>query len=91
MPGLERWFMQFEILDREVDPAEDGYDVVIRVDPSADERRVGRRFLRDERLLAAPPQWQRPRASADRSAENSVKAVVSSNTPADMQVFVPQP
>ena len=41
--------------DRKVDPVEEDYDVVIRVDPSPDERLVGRRILEDERLLVAAP------------------------------------
>ena len=41
--------------DRKVDPVEDNYDLVIRIDPSPDERLVGRRILEDERLLVAPP------------------------------------
>ncbi len=49
--------VQLEIVaeDRVVDPVEDGYDLVIRIDPSPDERLVGRRFLTDERLLVAHP------------------------------------
>lgn len=41
--------------DRKVDPIEDNYDLVIRVDPNSDEQLVGRRILEDERLLVAPP------------------------------------
>ncbi|CAB3784903.1 LysR family transcriptional regulator [Paraburkholderia caffeinilytica] len=41
--------------DRVADPAEDGYDLVIRVDPPADEQLVGRRILGDERLVVASP------------------------------------
>ncbi len=41
--------------DRKVDPVEDNYDLVIRVDPNSDERLVGRRVLEDERLLVAVP------------------------------------
>jgi DNA-binding transcriptional LysR family regulator len=70
--------------DRKVDPVEDNYDIVIRIDPSADEQLVGRRFLSDERLLVAPPQWQFPKASRDQSAERSVKAVVLTNATADI-------
>jgi DNA-binding transcriptional LysR family regulator len=70
--------------DRKVDPVEDGYDVVIRIDPSPDESLVGRRFLSDERLLVASPQLQRPAASKDESVELTVKAVVLTNTPSDV-------
>jgi DNA-binding transcriptional LysR family regulator len=47
--------VQLEIVaeDRKVDPVEEGYDLIIRVDPSPDELLVGRRFLSDERLLVA--------------------------------------
>jgi hypothetical protein len=41
--------------DREVDPVEDNYDLVLRVDPNHDERLVGRRIVEDQRLLVAPP------------------------------------
>ena len=41
--------------DRKVDPVEDDYDLVIRVDPHRDERLVGRLILEDERLLVALP------------------------------------
>lgn len=65
--------------DRKVDPVEDGYDLIIRIDPSPDERLVGRRFLLDERLIVAPPDMPRPIAIAD--GECPVKAVVLSATP----------
>jgi DNA-binding transcriptional LysR family regulator len=41
--------------DRRVELVEDGYDVVIRVSPPADEALVGRCFVRDRRLVVAPP------------------------------------
>ena len=41
--------------DRKADPVEDGFDVVIRVNPGPDERLVGRRILTDELLLVAAP------------------------------------
>ena len=42
----------------------DGYDLVIRVDPAARERLVGRRILRDERWLVAAPGIPRPAGTA---------------------------
>jgi DNA-binding transcriptional LysR family regulator len=66
--------------DRKVDPVEDGYDLVIRIDPSPDERLVGRRFLNDERLIVAPPGMRRPVPETDRD-QSAVKAVLLSATP----------
>ena len=39
--------------DRKADPVEDGFDIVIRVNPTPEERLVGRRILTDELLLVA--------------------------------------
>ena len=66
--------------DRLVDPVEDGYDLIIRINPSSDERLVGRRFLNDERLIVAPPDMPRPAASPD-DGEIAVKAVLLAATP----------
>ena len=41
--------------DRAVDMIEEGYDLVIRVNPSPDESLVGRVFLRDRLVLVAAP------------------------------------
>ena len=41
--------------DRFVDPVEEGFDVVIRANPSPDERLVGRRLFRTERVAVAAP------------------------------------
>lgn len=46
--------------DRMVDPVEEGYDVVIRINPAPDDRLVGRCFLRDELVVVAPPSVTRP-------------------------------
>ncbi|MHA6687115.1 LysR family transcriptional regulator [Mesorhizobium sp. A556] len=77
--------VQLEIVaeDRQVDPVEDGYDLVIRVDPSPDDRLFGRRFLNDERLVVAHPDLPRPRNCPDDRGDSSVRAVLLSNTPAD--------
>jgi DNA-binding transcriptional LysR family regulator len=74
--------VQLEIVaeDRKVDPVEDGYDLVIRIDPSPDERLVGRRFLYDERLIVAPPGMPRPFPGMD-GEEATAKAVLLSATP----------
>ena len=46
--------------DRAVDLVEEGYDLVIRVDPPADERLIGRRFLCDQQVVVASPATPRP-------------------------------
>lgn len=73
--------VQLEIVaeDRKVDPVEDGYDLVIRIDPTADERLVGRRFPNDERLIVAPPDMARPVNGSTRG-EGIVKAVLRTAT-----------
>lgn len=74
--------VQLEIVaeDRKVDVVEDGYDLVIRIDPSPDERLVGRRFLNDRRLIVAPPEMPRPSPGRD-GEEAAVRAVLLSATP----------
>jgi DNA-binding transcriptional LysR family regulator len=73
--------VQLEIVaeDRKVDPVEDGYDLVIRIDPLPDDRLVGRRFFNDERLVVAHPDFLRP-APLD-GGSISVKAVLLSAAP----------
>ena len=46
--------------DRAVDMVEEGYDLVIRVDPKPDENLVGRAFLRDRLVVVASPAVVRP-------------------------------
>ena len=46
--------------DRPVDMIEEGYDVVIRVNPDPDESLVGRIFLRDRLVVVANPALKRP-------------------------------
>jgi len=46
--------------DRTVDMIEEGYDVVIRVNPDPDESLVGRIFLRDRLVVVARPDLTRP-------------------------------
>ncbi|TGX52261.1 LysR family transcriptional regulator [Sphingomonas gei] len=46
--------------DRAVDMIEEGYDLVIRVDPDPDESLVGRAFLRDRLVVVASPPLARP-------------------------------
>ncbi|WP_102959719.1 LysR family transcriptional regulator [Mangrovicella endophytica] len=68
--------------DRAVDMIEEGYDLVIRVNPDPDERLVGRIFLRDRLVVVASPALARPdgdrpvpavvRGAADRIAHWTV-------------------
>lgn len=46
--------------DRHVDMVEEGYDLVIRVNPDPDDNLVGRIFLRDRLVIVAAPGLQRP-------------------------------
>ena len=46
--------------DRAVDMIEEGYDLVIRVNPDPDESLVGRIFLRDRLVVVASPALKRP-------------------------------
>lgn len=46
--------------DRPVDMVEEGYDLVIRVNPDPDESLVGRIFLRDRVVVVAHPALHRP-------------------------------
>ena len=46
--------------DRAVDMVEEGYDLVIRVNPDPDESLVGRAFLRDRLVAVASPSLARP-------------------------------
>ena len=78
--------VQLEIVaeDRKVDPVEDGYDLVIRVDPASDDRLVGRRFLNDERLIVAPPDLPRAASHSEALGELAVRAVVLTTAPPDI-------
>lgn len=46
--------------DRAVDMVEEGYDLVIRVNPAPDESLIGRSFLRDRQVVVASPSLKRP-------------------------------
>lgn len=49
--------------DRHVDMIEEGFDLVIRVNPAPDESLVGRIFLRDRLVVAASPALKRPKGN----------------------------
>ena len=50
--------------DRAVDMVEEGYDLVIRVNPDPDARLVGRIFMRDRLVVVASPELKRPAGRA---------------------------
>ena len=77
--------VQLEIVaeDRLVDPVEDDFDLVIRIDPAPDERLVGRRFLGDERLIVAAPGLPRLDVVKAASVDVPVGAVVLSAMPSN--------
>jgi DNA-binding transcriptional LysR family regulator len=62
--------------DRLVDPVDDGYDLVIRIDPPHDELLVGRRIFEDERLVVAAPTVARPSKLIGDAAVLPVPAVL---------------
>ncbi|MFW2829551.1 LysR family transcriptional regulator [Sphingomonas sp. ID0503] len=66
--------VQLEVIteDRAVNMVEEGVDLVIRINPSADANLVGRVFLRDYQVVVAPPGLKRP------SARKAVPAIVRS-------------
>ena len=72
--------VELEIIaeDRVVDPVDDGYDLVVRIDPPHDERLMGRRILGDQRVIVAAPTMSLPSASKFDTEGLAVPAVVFS-------------
>jgi DNA-binding transcriptional LysR family regulator len=74
--------------DRVVDLVDDGYDLVIRINPPRDEQLVGRRIMNDERLVVAGPTVSIPSMSARETGDRgdtgglSVPAVLLTAAPA---------
>jgi DNA-binding transcriptional LysR family regulator len=76
--------------DRPVDMVDEGYDLVIRVNPDPDERLIGRIFLRDRLVVVAHPDLIRPngnstvpavvRGTGDRSAVWNVTAATGTSS-----------
>ncbi|MCQ8780713.1 LysR family transcriptional regulator [Mangrovibrevibacter kandeliae] len=65
--------VRFEVTteDRAVDMVEEGYDLVIRVNPASDESLVGRAFLHDRLVVVASPDV--PRSTDDRAVPAVVR------------------
>ncbi|MEA9391511.1 LysR family transcriptional regulator [Acerihabitans sp. TG2] len=66
--------------DRFVDLFADEYDVVIRANPSPQDKLVGRCFLRNRLILVAPPTLPQPAAGADNIAASTFPAVMRTGT-----------
>lgn len=77
--------VQLELVaeDRKADPVEDGFDLVIRVNPSRDERLVGRRVLDDQQLVVAHPDIPMPTQNNGAGAPPAVNAVMLNRPSAD--------
>ncbi len=69
--------------DRLVDMVEEGYDLVIRVNPAPDESLVGRIFLHDRLVVAANPAFPRP--TDDRAVPVVVRGTADRSTTWDVQ------
>jgi len=67
-----------------VDPIEDDYDLVIRVNPPPDDRLVGHRFLHDRRLIVAHTDVPMPQSSDEKKGTHPIRSVLLSATPADV-------
>lgn len=69
--------------DRAVDMVEEGYDLVIRVNPDSDERLIGRVLLRDRLVAVASPVLEKP------EPEVAARAVVrAGSTPSVWELTV---
>jgi DNA-binding transcriptional LysR family regulator len=70
--------VQLEVIaeDRFVDLVDDGFDIVIRVNPRPDENLVGRCFLRAPLVVAAAASLPRPRQASGKRAAETVPAIL---------------
>ncbi len=64
--------------DRAVDMIEEGYDLVIRVNPDPDEALIGRAFLRDRLVIVASPDMARP--DGEKGAPGVVRGINNAPT-----------
>ncbi|WP_414441449.1 LysR family transcriptional regulator [Burkholderia sp. 22PA0106] len=82
-PTYARAYPQVELEivaeDRMVDPVQDAFDLVIRVNPPQDALLVGRRIATDRRVLVASPGFALPAAPRDPDAPLALPAVIMSN------------
>lgn len=62
--------------DRVVNPVDEGYDLVIRIDPPSDERLMGRRIYADQRVVVAAPAMSLPAVATHRADGIAVPAVM---------------
>ena len=67
--------------DRVADPVEDGYDLVIRINPRADDRLFGRRILGDERVLVASVPRPTGMARRAKASGGAIPAVLPTTMP----------
>lgn len=71
--------------DRVVDPVNEGYDLVVRIDPPHDERLMGRRIFGDQRVVVAAPTMSLPSAPTHDVNELAVPAVMMAAAPSGVQ------
>lgn len=76
-PGIQ---LDWVASDRQLDLVEEGFDVVIRVNPQPDSELVGHCFAHDTMLLVAPPSLP-VAVAADAGASEPVPAVAMSKGP----------
>jgi DNA-binding transcriptional LysR family regulator len=72
--------LEITVEDRAVDLIEEGFDLVIRVNPRADSNLVGRCFRRDQLLIVAPPSFVFPDPGAQLDVAIAIPAVVGMST-----------
>jgi DNA-binding transcriptional LysR family regulator len=75
--------------DRVVDMVEEGYDLVIRVNPAPDENLVGRIFLHDRLVVVASPAFARP--TGGRAVPVVVRGTADRSTTWNVQTPEPSP